>query len=1123
MSLAPLRSPRDVCERLQEARVLMNDLATRPRAVQILEEIVSESAGGRCAAEALELLQACDAVSRPPERRDPATEAMREEWLQIHRPWDGRLPAFLERLRQGPLQMDALLPRVVPGIRAWLAQGSDEIRRSLGEDGAPPDRQYLDAVIALAEQVAGIPRLAGELREDLVDFLEVRFGLVLNAVAAEIRQCCAEWAIDRAWELMKQLGGRPAIYESEVRDLETMIGAADALRAAVESTLRGWPEKAPKEWAQLRMNLETVAIARRHEADPGVPAPRQRELHRRVEAALDGALQFLRSRAAEAESLDGLRDFWRHYQRLRPWEMDARLEAHPDWFGWALGRIEARLAAEVMEVESPAGLESLGAQLRSELIDLPEVVVSRLAACAEQIERLGTEWRRMEAGEEFTAPDGLALTHPALIPPSLSGAVPRYRQMLELTRRGRERLQQAGDFAARQQACEEALEDARTVLAEVPKHGAASRLQSLAEARKLQLALDQALGCWDVEGFYFLFGQAAVLEPPYQDLAGCRAPLQALKALAGQARLASTFEAASWWRNWRSEARLLPMKRPESLERVLQAATSQRRSEWILALDSLLAGTLPAAGWHEVAQSLSAAADEPGFEVYAREILRREMVARIEALLEEKRWVPAGELVAGLEERDPDRRRLCTRLAIGRAREAGGSALARELAASWSDVTLTYRGEAYALLESALASAWKSWNAEDLRSLMEVARRVLRSPDAPQGIREPLQDWLAWLEIQTELEEKIKASGLRRLLSYCLEEPRLPRRWERLEALVDRWREKGPPVALAWAYRAFPELFDSSAADPAEALAEHREQLAEQLARELQSRDSLSRDELAEMLREVTACEQAWNDLEDFFSFLSRPGAHRRLSSKFLETRDRLAGLLRLMDDVDRLESADLRQEPSRDVWKTAWQLAAVGLFDVPAAVPYKERLERLQSLTRLNFYEGRVRRAATLCGDRRELDAERQFEEARQGLQAIIERFERAGRIGGGMWQAMSAEYWREIPALAGDLLPPPEVLDLNSLAHRCMELEADEQRVRQALEKLSGGQEPFVTASGGFVPANHVSYLDLYPRAKPGSRRALWLFDRFARIGKRRDILRASAALLPAWISEYLMGGVP
>src|SRR5438270_12268391 len=195
---------RGIRERLEEATVLMNDPASRPRAVQMLESIVSEASETSYAAEAMELLRRNDAIERPPERRDPETESLREEWLQIHRAWDGRLPSFLDRLRQRPVQMDDLLSDVVADVREWLAQGAEAIRRSLREEEAAPDRKQLDAVKALADQVAAIPRLEVELREDVGCFREACFGLLLGGIADEVRRCCGEWAIERSWQLMKQ-------------------------------------------------------------------------------------------------------------------------------------------------------------------------------------------------------------------------------------------------------------------------------------------------------------------------------------------------------------------------------------------------------------------------------------------------------------------------------------------------------------------------------------------------------------------------------------------------------------------------------------------------------------------------------------------------------------------------------------------------------------------------------------------------------------------------------------------------------------------------------------------------------------------------------------------------------
>ena len=131
------------------------------------------------------------------------------------------------------------------------------------------------------------------------------------------------------------------------------------------------------------------------------------------------------------------------------------------------------------------------------------------------------------------------------------------------------------------------------------------------------------------------------------------------------------------------------------------------------------------------------------------------------------------------------------------------------------------------------------------------------------------------------------------------------------------------------------------------------------------------------------------------------------------------------------------------------------------------------------------------------------------------------AGLTGREMWATLSAEYWREIPPLAGDVEASPSPQDLNALALRLDTLDEQERELRQTLRQLDV-EEPWVSANGPFFPESHQHYLDFYPRTCPSSRRAFRLFDRFAKVGARPVIFRDGAGHLPAWISDYLNRGV-
>jgi hypothetical protein len=446
--------------------------------------------------------------------------------------------------------------------------------------------------------------------------------------------------------------------------------------------------------------------------------------------------------------------------------------------------------------------------------------------------------------------------------------------------------------------------------------------------------------------------------------------------------------------------------------------------------------------------------------------------------------------------------------------------LAEVLVRGWKDVLAIFGNEAYELLETALAGVWEEESAALLR-LGEIVHRVIRTDNQPPEVRARFEEWLRWLQIERALAEKIEASSLRQLVLYARESPASALR-TRLRSWIGRWRRQDETVALAWAFQAFPDLFLPGEADPAEDLAVRGREVAERVLLELQSRADLDLQHLGELRQQIETCERNWRDLDDYLSFVDHPVQRPSRPDVFQEARARLDGLVHAMEAVERLESADLRQREVRWDWKSTWRILQQDLSGLPMTQGLKDRLERLEPLTRLTFSETRLRETAAGCDDPEKLDEPGLFAQAAKWVRDLIARFERADRVGGAMWVRMSEEYWQRIPPLAGDLMTPRADQDLEALARRFEEMESEESEMRETLRQLDE-QEPPVSPDGPFFPELHQAYLDRYPRIRPGSRRVFRLFDRFAKVGARPVILREGAGHLPAWIADYLHRGVP
>jgi hypothetical protein len=1109
---------------LELAKVLRADRATRARAVELLEQVASEAWGTACGDEAAKLISDLEGPAPPP-APDAAVAAFRTRWMTIQSLGDGDLPGLLARLDDPPGLRDDVLSVVVRDLRRWLLAEAAEVDAAPDFAALAGERPRHEAAAALAERIAAMPRLEGELRPALARMWEAGFGISLRTLSGEVRRACAEWAIDRAWRLVQQLEGAPTELGDEVRRLEQTIHEADRLRAQVEATLAALPRGTPGHWAEARAAIEWAETARAFLADERVPAGRREDLRLAVEQLLAGVRELAGRQASEARDLADLRRFWRHFQGLARGREWAGLDMSAGWFAAALGEREARLAVEIREAAGPDDLAQHARRLAGDLAELPPCAVTRLAAWIERLQGLAASWSQMTKGEEIDLPDGDLESLPA----AFTAALPRYRALLARLHKGYELLDRPAGDRTRERNFRSAAKLAGAVLREVPGHARAQRLKQRAEGRRLGAQLDRALASWDVEGFLLAcrpLSQGATSptvhgpEEPYQSLARASQPLRDLARLAQLPELTGPPALAAWWQAWRGALAALPAPLPAAFKRTVAAEEERRRGEWWQALDRVLESAPSPERCNEALASLRDAPAGQGFESYVEKLRRCERGGRVAQLL------AAGDLdqtAALLEELagTPEYRVLQARLLVQRARDAGVTALAAVLQRHWGDVLVAFGEEAYETLEVCLAEAWQTEATGALAALAEVARRVARTPEAPAAVRAGALGWLRWLQVEAALADTTGAAALQQLLTFA--ESEAPGREERLRAQIARWERRGDAVALSWAFRAFPELFPGT--DPAALLCRQSEEAAWETESELARERDSGGEPPAALAARIAQLDQAWHNLDDFLELIPHAVDRPAPPASFTRLRGRLAQLAEARGRSERLEKADLRLPEMRALW-SASRFPLVELRDLPAAKALLTRVERLRPLTLLAFDQGKLREAAARCGsaEPHELEEAGLFGQAAERVRTIVEAFERAGMTGREMWWALAREYWAELATAAGDLAVPRPATGLIALARRFDALEAEEQELRRALARLRAS-EPILTAAAAFDPesASNRSYLGLYPSQRPGSRRAYRIFDRFARIAPQPAVLRQGARLLPAWIQEYLEKGVP
>ena len=606
-----------------------------------------------------------------------------------------------------------------------------------------------------------------------------------------------------------------------------------------------------------------------------------------------------------------------------------------------------------------------------------------------------------------------------------------------------------------------------------------------AEARQnaiesVQQRLDLALGQWNVDEFLRLCPKQKI-STLYRQLRQAGPALRTLAQLARHTGFSSVEEASQWEAAWKAAVTRLPAARPAALVDAMSSEVSLRRT----------------------AQS---------------ELVRAETVSIVEQNIGQKQFDLAEIYLKKLPEQDREFRRLLTRLKFERAKDKGLGGLAQMLFEDWGFVSYYCKPESHDVLLQSLHDAWEQSDQMALSLLRSVADRALEDPQLAVQIRQELEGWRNWLGIEDALSQRTTSPEIWQLISFWRSQPSPDAQTERLEHLVRLWRTQKNRVALSWAYQAFASLrppIMAMAADPAEELVRESTRTAEAIWDDLQNREAWSAKELDEHLRAMNHWVSLFRDLNDFLDLLAHDVKPWATSARFGLVLKTLDNLSEAVMDIEQLESADLRSPDMRTLWKAAFALVA-GLSGVSAAVGLRGRLEILEPLTKLQYSENVMFKAADVCKD--DLDARGVFSNLQQCIREIIQVFEEAGAVGIYMWKAVSADYWKRIPGRAGCLSTSPHPADLNGLAELAGELEADERRFQDAIFWLKANA-PIVGGDGVFHPEKHRDYLAQYPKNPPSSQRVYRLFGRFVGIVPQPHIVSHLRGI--AWITECVRGG--
>lgn len=1097
---------------IREAKIMMRgaDPEQRERGLQKLREVIGMAEGSVYAQQALEILSAAE--RRSVESLDPELEELMKLWPSIQGFNDHRLAGFLRRLESYHGMAVPLRTEVIRELRRWIADALPDV----GTEASSTKTETLNDFVAAVRGVAAFEELPefGQLRDRL-------FQIRLQDTAARVYTALAGWGLEEAQQALSQLKPVPDAFKINVEHLETEIDEIDALKRHVNRLMRQLPDQAPANWFTARLQSELQQQLEQCRTNSRVPPDWRQHLDEAVGSLVEFIAHFIRGQAQAAVTIPRLRDFWTEFQRLRGENADSAAELSHVWFVAVEDAVVSTAFRDIENASTVDELMAIANRLRADAVGIPPFVASRVRTIADAINRIGTIWRFMEEGQSFALPDGGSTELP--IPRALAVEMQRYSHWIE-------QIETLSSFVKEtslpaEQEYREHLGLAESILAKVPHHALALKLQQEATRRLTCYQLDQALLSWNLETFFRLFETDSPGEI-YTSLIVYRDVLVELKDLTRQPSLKNWRGAADWWVRWQAAIKRLPLARPDALITALDQQSAQRRLEHYATLERLLQDNLTPREYEDAAASLHDDSDS-SLKSYQQELLRKATIGRIEKNISNSRLDDAANELGSLPPESTDAIRLRTRLEFEQSRRRGSLAAADYLFHEWENVR-AYLDEPEQLLLQTIAAVWLEEQDEAIGKMSLLISRLLRETTEGQ-VTQKLTEWQTWIEIEEELLKNFSLGGVKQLAEYLRSAERGELLDDRLKRILRHWKSEGNTVMLAWAYQAFQRV-TTVARDFHDALADfvkQSDQVANDVEKVLNGSATLELHDLQPLQASLEQEEERWRSLDDYLSLLPHVVEYPQRSSKLIHARQHVSEVLRILTLLASLKDADLRRELTGQDYDNAYS-RTLRLRGVGSRTYMLEQLERLRPL-REDFFslEQRIKEIAERCCSKDALNVLEPslFHRLADYVRKAVEIFVEAGARNGAMWTLVSVEYESTIYSDACVLLPVSGSCQLDQLIDVLEDLHAEELRFTEAISLLEDRErQPKVAWGGAFDPKPHLEYLALIPSQKP---RSLKVYHRFERA--RRDTLKIildapeSRPHLPVWVLNYLDNGVP
>lgn len=1095
-----------------EAEIMLRsaDPQQRERGREKLREVSNLAEGTVHAKTAIELLAASERP-QPVSTDDPELEELTFLKSSIQGFNDHRLAGFLRRLESYQGTAMPIKTEVISQLQKWIVAELPKI-------GTSESSTKIDALNDFVAAVRGVAAF-----EELPEFGQLRdrlFQRRLQETADRIDSALAVWSPEEAQRALDDLNPFPLVFKASIDRLQAGIYEVDHLRGAVDRLLGKLPDHAPNSWFEARLQAETQAQLEQYRTKNRVPQDWRLRLDEAFAGLTEFISQFVRAQAQAAVTIQLLRDFWTEFERLRGENNSSPIQTDEHWFTDVGEALAAEARREVERAANVDELMTVANRFRADAEGVPPTITSRLTALSDTIGNIGSVWKSMQEGQSFVLPGNAQLP----LPKALEADSPRYLAWVEQVEAALNSLISETPLPS-EQDYHDRLQLAQGILAAVPHHALALKLQQETKRRLGCYQVDQALLSWNVESFFQFFETNSPSEI-YSALARYKDVLVELRDLTRQSSLKNWRDAGEWRARWQTAANRLPVVKPDALVSALGQQESKRQSERYATLDKLLKDDFLPADYESAASSLDDESD-PNLKSYQQELHRKATIGYIEEQIRSGELEDAAKKLESLTPTSTDAIRLRTRLEVEQSRLQGSVAAAEYLFQEWENIR-TYVGQPEQLLLETIAAVWVEGEQDSVLKIVPLISRVLRDATDNQ-ITLRLTEWQTWLEIEDGLLNNFSSGAVKQLTDYLRNAERGEVLDQRLKRVLGHWESEGNTLMLAWAYQAFQGVstaareFDKAADD----LVRESDRVADGVEKVLAREAALSLEDLQALLASLEHEEDRWRMLEDFLSLVWHPVERRRPSVKFTQTKARAVEVSRVLTLLARLSDVDLRQDTERLAFNEA-DSRARRLKNVASQKRLIKELDRLRPLTEdLFFLQERIRETTELCRSKVALDVLKTglFKKLVTYVENVVDIFVKAEAKGGKMWALVSAEYESKIFRDACVLLPVSGFCELDQLVNVLEELHAEELHFTEALLFLEDrDRQPEVAGAEGFDPKPHLDYLRLIPQQAPRSLKVYHRFER-ARTDPLKKILEAPASrpYLPVWVHNYLENGVP